>query len=561
VTDKGVDRRKLGRYDTPRRLAQAIANWAIRHSTDEILEPSSGSGVFVQSALARLTRLGNPNSKKQVWACDVDPNALSQTICNTGLHPFRAWQADFLSLVDDKGAMGRRFTCVIGNPPYISLHRMPMRQRTRARKTIARLGAKLDFKASLWAYFVIAASRSLRENGRMAMILPETALHAEYARELLTQIARRFALCRLVSMRERCFLNDGTAERVVILLADSYQATETKGNIEMRECQDISETRSFLKEAIASQLTPALPQLNGHAVPYLLREGCVLDVDLARAPESRRLGDIATVKIGVVTGANDFFLLSEPERKHWRLPASAVVRLLPRFLHCTGLFFGAEDWRQIRTAGKQCWLLRPKANENRKTVLRYLANYRKTDREKNVTFNKREPWYRVEMGQSAHAFLRYMGALSPRMALSRGYATCTNTIHRVYFKKGISKLQRQAIAISLHSSFTQLSAEFEGRAYGLGVLKLEPSEASRLRFLLPGDLTTSEVKERFAEVEQALRGGNRLSATAIADDWLYRCIPQLSEKLPLKSVRKTLSAAIDRRIGAVITMRKKSTNQ
>jgi adenine-specific DNA-methyltransferase len=535
VTDKGVDRRKLGRYDTPQRLAQAIANWAIRHPTNEILEPSSGSGVFVQCALRRLAELGNSLAKKQVWACDFDPKALSQTIRNTGLHPFRTWQADFLSLVDENGAMGRRFTCVIGNPPYISLHRMALSQRNRARKTVARLGAKLDFKASLWAYFVIAASYSLQESGRMAMILPETALHAKYARELLIQVARHFTLCRLVSVRERCFLNDGAAERVVILLADSYQVAQTKVNIEMRECRNMSETEDFLIEALANQLTPPLPQLNGHAVPYLLRNGSIGDTDLASVPRNRKLGDMATIKIGVVTGANDFFLLSEPERKQWRLPTSAVVRVLPRFLECDGLFFNAKNWRRIRDAGKRCWLLRPKAREDRKTVLKYLNTYRKTERQKNVTFSKRRPWHRVEMGRSPHAFLRYMGALGPRIALSRGYATCTNTIHRVYFKEGVSRLQREAIAISLHSSFTQLSAEFEGRAYGLGVLKLEPSEAARLRFLIPDDLAITDVKKTFAEMENALRRGNALLAAAIADDWLYRRIPKLSETLPLQS--------------------------
>ena len=540
------DRRKLGRYDTPERLSKAIVGWAIRCSSDRVLEPSSGSGVFVQNALDRLKALGSPEPRNQVWACDIDPKAWKQTTQNGRLHHSHVWRADFLTLVNLTGIRGRKFSSIVGNPPYVSLHRMSLPQRLRARSAIDRLEASLDFKASLWAYFVLVATCALQEDGRLAMILPEAVLHADYARKLLRIISRRFGSCTLLSVRERFFLNDGAGERVVILLVDAFRSRGTSENIFLHEAEDIEEAESFL---VQPETKPGVSRhLNGHAVPHLIRTDGT--IDLANQPSTKALGEFADIKIGVVTGANKFFLINESARQKLRLPESALIRILPRFVECRGLAFGAPEWQRIRDTEKPCWLILPNVKEKRKSVLNYLRRYSKEAKGKNVTFGKRKPWYRVDLGKSPDAFLRYMGTSGPRLALSTGYANCTNTIHRVYFKRGISQLQQRTVAISLHSSFSQLSAEFEGRAYGLGVLKLEPSEAKRLRLLMPAQVTEADVNKRFTAIEKALAVNNHISATELADDWLYKHIPSLAATMPLQTLRSQLALAIKRRTGA-----------
>jgi hypothetical protein len=119
----------------------------------------------------------------------------------------------------------------------------------------------------------------------------------------------------------------------------------------------------------------------------------------------------------------------------------------------------------------------------------------------------------------------------------------------VYFKKEVPALKRKAIVLSLHSSYSQLSAEFEGRAYGSGVLKLEPSEARRLRFLLPPILAKSEIDECFDLVSGHLTVGDTAKATAAVDDWLYRTIPTLEQSLPRQSLCSILKSTVQRRLG------------
>jgi len=545
---KSKRRRKLGRYDTPRLLSEAVADWAVRSPTDHVLEPSSGSGVLVLSVIHRLRSLGQSRPRSNVWACDIDPTACSQTMQNCRLSANRVWNADFLSLISQDGVAKRKFDSVVGNPPYVSLHRMPIRQRKSAFDIAERLNLPIDCKASLWGYFLAASVFALREKGRLALILPESILHAEYGRELLRTTGSLFSGCIALSIRERCFVADGTAERVVLLLGDDFRGSSSTSEIALHESATVKEAANFL-----SGLTPAraalLPRLNGHAVPHLLPSSLCMPFDLADIPCSIPLANCVDIKIGVVTGANDFFVLSESERKHLRLPLFAVTPILSRFEACPGLAFRWADWERSRDAGKKCWLFCPGPESRSKAVSNYLAAFPEQEKAKNCTFGKRSPWYAVQLDREPDAFLRYMGAYGPRMAFVRCSATCTNSVHRVYFKKDTTQLERKAIMMSLHSSFSQLSAEFEGRAYGSGVLKLEPSEARRVHLLLPHKLTDQYIDKCFRRVEKRLLREGILGATEEIDEWLYASIPQLEDVLPLSHLRTWLDAAVKRRLG------------
>src|SRR5260221_1928889 len=91
-----IERRNLGRYDTPRPLAQALANWAVRDPSDAVLEPSCGGGVIVQSVIAKISELGGETPTRQIWACDIDPRALAETARNCSTHPAKLIRGNFL---------------------------------------------------------------------------------------------------------------------------------------------------------------------------------------------------------------------------------------------------------------------------------------------------------------------------------------------------------------------------------------------------------------------------------------------------------------------------------
>lgn len=496
----------------------------------------------------RLRHLGEKNPHRQLWACDIDPAACRQTKEVSGIPDDHVWSADFLSLVAIDGVQGRKFDSVVGNPPYVSLHRMPLDQRERALAAARRLNLTIGGRASLWAYFLAASVHAVRPGGRVAFILPESLLHAEYALAMVRTFARSFKRCTLVSLRERCFVPDGAAERVVVLLAEEFTATPQSTEIALRECITAEDAVRFIT-ALRDEQAGALPALNGHAVPHLLPATSEPMVELSATPCSHTFGSFADIKIGVVTGADHYFLLTELERKERKLRSAWLTPLLPRFQACKTFAFRSTDWKKLRDRGEKCWLLSPPADVNSAALRGYLGKFPIQELEENRTFTKRPLWYAPVLGRKAHAFLRYMGASGPRIAFARFQVTCTNIIHRVYFEKGISALKRKAIILSMHSSYSQLSAEFEGRAYGSGVLKLEPSEGRRLRLLLPPVLNRAEIDQCFEVANCHLGEGRAAAATAVVDDWLYQAIPNLEACLPRARLRAVLATTVQRRLG------------
>lgn len=546
VEDERLPRKRIGRYDTPRPISQAITDWVIRSSGDRVIEPSAGSGVFVKSACRRLVELGTKDPGSQIWACDIDARAVEHARRSLPHHEDHVVEGDFLSLANGPEFAGREFDCVIGNPPFISMHRMDEKQRRSAWLLASNSLVTIDRKASLWAYFAIASIRVLKDGGNLGLILPASCLHSNYGKNIIKSVASRFEYSLLLSIRERCFLDDGAQERIVILLGEGYQGRAVSSGLTIEEYDSVVAT---IRRLGAINGRESKPSWHGIAAPVpLLMSRVVAEAEnVLDTEESVSLGDLAQIHIGVVTGANKFFVLTESRRRILGIPESCVIPLLADFRSTAGIAFRYSDWRKMMDSDMPCWLLIPRENEKSKAVIDYLDGFPEEARLKNRTFSKRDPWYRPIIGKPPHAFLRYMGAFAPRILLSRFPSVATNSIHVVYFNKEVELVRRTATALSLHSSYSRLSAEYEGRAYGSGVLKLELSEARRLKLVLPRNIRAKEMQRCATAFEAANRRGNSDQATLVVDNWLVQQIPELASQVDFTKVRQLLSLAMERR--------------
>jgi len=84
------------------------------------------------------------------------------------------------------------------------------------------------------------------------------------------------------------------------------------------------------------------------------------------------------------------------------------------------------------------------------------------------------------------------------------------------------------------STFSQISAEIEGRSYGGGILKHEIGEASKIQLLLPNGASKTLINRTFDKIDQLLRQGKAHRATNVADAFLTAQMPKL---LSISSLR------------------------
>lgn len=235
------------------------------------------------------------------------------------------------------------------------------------------------------------------------------------------------------------------------------------------------------------------------------------------------LGDLAIIRIGVVTGANRFFALRSTECDRIGLPGNATVPFFSHMSMTPALAVTGIDVRDAIRQDERCLLLDPPENIVNRALREYLSTFPDAEIRRNRTFQKRTLWYKPMEGDVPDAFLSYMNAQSARLVLNPAGLQSLNNIHRLYFRDHVTKLQRKLTALTLMSSIGQLAAELSGRVYGGGVLKLEPSDASRLPIPAYGRSQASTVERAWSEANQFMRRGAFEKAIVTADALIAAC--------------------------------------
>ncbi len=92
----------------------------------------------------------------------------------------------------------------------------------------------------------------------------------------------------------------------------------------------------------------------------------------------------------------------------------------------------------------------------------------------------RKPWWRVPVVPAPDLFVTYMNHDTPRLVADRAGTLYLNSVHGLKLRSGRKQLGMDLLPIGALNSFTVLGAEMVGRAYGGGILKLEPKEADLL---------------------------------------------------------------------------------
>ncbi len=137
--------------------------------------------------------------------------------------------------------------------------------------------------------------------------------------------------------------------------------------------------------------------------------------------------------------------------------------------------------------------------------------------------NIRKPlWWRVPLVKPADLLLTYMNADAPRLCQNLKQAHHLNSVHGVYLKPEYKELGARLLPLASLSSATLLGSELVGRAYGGGMLKLEPREADGLPVPSPVVLQAADaaLEQVRSKVQKLTRAGRLLDASGIIDDVL-----------------------------------------
>lgn len=518
-----AERRQLGAFYTPEKLSQILSDWAIRSVDDRVLEPSFGGCGFLEAAANALRSVGCDEPTNQIFGCDIDPVAFTYLKAvfgdDTDLNGFLF--GDFLECFAP-AEWPESFSVVLANPPYIPHHRIGkarVKELSNREQPIASMGGR----SSLWAYFISHSVGMLEPGARMAWVLPGAFLQADYAGPIRSYLAEHFDRVVAFVVRDRLFLSEGTDEETVILLAEGFSKDAGHGVLELGEAETLQELQDLIESWScgnwAGKSMVASPAILSMSAASIDRFDALADSSICQP-----LGKFADVRIGLVTGANDFFVLDDASREAAGLQRSDCFPILSKFRAAPGIALTAHDLACYASSGGRSWLVSAGEIPHSHRVAAYLQSFDQARKASNSTFRKRSCWSQPIDGNMPDAFIPVMHHTGPRLVLNNYRCHCTNTIHRVFFQQNVTEVVQKQIAVSLLSSFSQVSAELVGRRYGSGVLKHEPRDAERILLLMPTSMQ-SDVERAYEEIDGLLRQGHPDRARAVADHFVLSALP------------------------------------
>lgn len=450
-----------GAYYSPRRVAAALVRWAVRRPDDRLLDPACGDGRF----LARHSR-----------SVGVDCNDSAVAAARAAAPGSVIHAADFFEWA---ASTRERFDCAAGNPPFIRYQRFRGAVRARARRLSAAQGAHFSGLASSWAPYLVVTASLLRRGGRMAFLVPAEIGHAPYAAPLLSWLAGRFDSVRVVAVRNKIFPN--LSEDVWVLYAEGFGGAA--------DALDLAAAETFEPpdaERPGIRVSPGVrvsldewKEWNCRLRPLLLPPRISAEYRrLLARPGTARLGDLASVGIGYVSGDNEFFHLSPSRASSLDIPEADLAPTVRRTRDLQDGAVTSETIERWRLEDRPNFLLRLRARRPLAAgVRRYLESEEGRRARSRYKCRVREPWYSVPNVTAPDFFLAYLSSGLPVLARNGTDCACANAVHAVHLRNG---RQPADLLRQWNSPLTALSCEIEGHALGGGALKLEPREARRV---------------------------------------------------------------------------------
>ncbi|HVN74672.1 MAG TPA: class I SAM-dependent methyltransferase [Thermoanaerobaculaceae bacterium] len=472
-----------GGYYTDPDIALFLCRWATEGNHETVLEPSCGDGAFLEA----LKRAG-PSRIGTLVACEI----LSSEVAKARSRAERIRPAaktdviegDFITWFLRQLNAGPKFDVAVGNPPFIRYQYLDEDVQLRFQRLFSLLGVPFTRHTNAWVPFVLASVALLKPGGRLAMVVPAELLHVLHTTGLRRYLLSKCSHILVLDPVDLWF--EGTLQGVVLLLAEKRLNTDTckaqLGVVSVTSREQLTQPPATFFE---SADWVCEDEVNGKWMLALLstKERALLS-SLERLSGIRRLSNVADVDVGIVTGANKFFLVNDDTVERFDLGPFAHP-MFGRSEHVPGVIYDRKVHEANRRAGMPgnfLWFGDKSTKEMSRLARSYIQLGEADQLHLRYKCRIRSPWYNVpSVYRTPIAMLKRCHDL-PRLVWNRLGALTTDTAYRLRVKQGV---REELLVSTFVTSLTALTAELEGRHYGGGVLELVPSEIERLLVAMP----------------------------------------------------------------------------
>lgn len=464
------DRNVMGQFSTPYPLALDIMQY-MRHliGTDEVsfIEPSIGMGVFY-SAFTDAFAGG-----RRALGFEIDPHYFKPAS--------EFWQgtklemrcSDFLTQKADE-----QFDMLVANPPYVRHHHIDNETKVRLQNFVQRqTGIRISGLAGLYCYFMMLSSAWLKNGGISCWLVPSEFMDVNYGEAVKRYLRQNVQLLHIHRFKaDDLQFADALVSSCIVVFRNSKPTTaqEVKfslgGTINNPEKVKIIDT---------SQLKVKGKWTN------------IFSEDAPTSEPQATLGDFFTVKRGIATGDNEFFILDKDTITHYEIPQEFLRPILPSPRYIKGDRISSDNGLPAVERLQflfTCNLPESVLKERYPKVWEYVRQGYERGVQKGYICSRRTPWYSCEEREPAAIVVPYMGRSKTsnrlfRFILNDSKAITTNVYLLLYPKPQYERcLKDETVLTEVWHELNTIPTETlsrNGRFYGGGLRKMEPNELMR----------------------------------------------------------------------------------
>jgi type I restriction-modification system DNA methylase subunit len=622
------ERHQLGQFYTPRPIAELIVKWAIRSPDDKILDPGCGSGTFLVEAYKRLAELKLKRSYdeieyvpsnihrqilNQLYGIDINEFPAHLTAINLAMRNPRApsdniniFVKDYFTVIPGQKLLapyrvvtpeGRKqlevefkdFDAVVGNPPYTRWTEII----NDTQDTILRLYRRILTKYNLtpqvqrgvepgiYVYWIIHSTGFLKEGGRLAMIISNSWLQADYGINFGRFLLDNYKVKAVIDISTRVFPVPLIGTCIVLMERETRQEERMRNNIvfmRLRPRESIN-VDYILKLVEEYSSRPGFHRLSDEVVisvvpqeevyrrgerwiNYIFNSQIILE-ELRRNNYIAPLGNFFEVYRGNTVwsmwairhgrrpdvGGEEFFYLTKNRVKELNIPDKYLHEclhpLLPSSRYAKFFTFTEDDWKALVENGVECYLFlchKPRADLP-DSVRRYIEmaegpnatirlRRRPGEHEGRPVSESQASQARREQGQPFYDWYDLGGVIEAPIFVSRGTqywirfvlskfnVALDDRILALIPRQGVSfsEVELKALLAYLNSSFSQLQAEVRGRSTGGGMIELDVKSLSEFLVLDVRRLGKEDVEKLASLFDKLEAEARRLGGADTAEN-------------------------------------------
>ena len=473
-------RNEMGQFATPAPLAFDMlrsAHGLGRGWSDGVrfLDPAFGTGAFYSA----LLRVFPPESITVARGYEIDPHY--------GVPASELWkrQGLRLDLLDftacRPGSNGsEQVDLLVCNPPYVRHHHIDRTTKLRlGREAMGQLGIRVSGLAGLYVYFMLLSHRWLRPDSLSIWLIPSEFMDVNYGSALKEYLLDHVDLLRIHRF-----------EPTDVQFEDALVSSAVVWFRNRRPVPGSVPEFTIGGSLLEPRLRRRLPRKELRCESKWTRfpaAGTAADVSGAT------LRDFFSIKRGIATGANRFFIMDERQATAFSIPQRFLRPVLPspRYVEGNEILADANGVPKIARPlfVFDCHLPLEILERTEPRTAAYIRCGESEGISEGYLASRREPWYSIEPRDPAPFLCTYMGRSSDgrppfRIILNQSRAIATNVYLMLYPGKALRReLSSESAYRTAWASLNRiLEREWKGngRVYGGGLYKVEPRELGRI---------------------------------------------------------------------------------